>query len=62
MTVDRRTSSIEASFRMENMPFDADCRQRVKKILTKTVTAAEVIAELNEKYGVSSVCGERSRI
>ena len=30
MTVDRRVSSIESSFKMESMPFDAECRQRVK--------------------------------
>ena len=29
MTVDRKVSSIEASFKMENMQFDTECRQRV---------------------------------
>ena len=35
MTVDRRVSSIESSFKMESMPFDAECRQRVRNVLTK---------------------------
>ena len=35
MIVDRRVSSIESSFKMESMPFDAECRQRVRNVLTK---------------------------
>ena len=53
MTVDRKVSSIEASFKMENMQFDTECRQRVKNVLTKKVSVADAIAELNNKYGVS---------
>ena len=51
MTVDRKVSSIEASFKMENMQFDTECRQRVKNVLTKKVSVADAIAELNNKYG-----------
>ena len=53
MTVDRKVSSIEASFKMESMPFDAECRRRVKDVLVKKVSAADAIAELNRKYRVS---------
>lgn len=62
MTVDRKVSSIEASFKMENMQFDTECRQRVKNVLTKKVSVADAIAELNNKYGVSSKRRERSRV
>ena len=62
MTVDRKVSSIEASFKMENMQFDTECRQRVKNVLTKKVSVADAIAELNNKYGVSSKSRERSRV
>ena len=47
MTVDRRVSSIESSFKMESMPFDAECRQRVRNVLTKKVSATDAISELN---------------
>lgn len=53
MVIDRKVSSIEASFKMENMPFDAECRQRVKDILTDKVSVTDAIAELNKKYRVS---------
>ena len=53
MTIDRKASSIEANFRMENMEFDDECRTRVKDILEKKVTVADSILELNQKYGVS---------
>lgn len=62
MRVERKVSSIESSFKMENMQFDAECRQRVKNVLVKKVSAADAIAELNKKYGVSSKRCERSRI
>ncbi|MDD7642137.1 MAG: hypothetical protein PUK75_06660 [bacterium] len=62
MRVERKVSSIESSFKMENMQFDAECRQRVKNVLVKKVSAADAIAELNKKYGVSSKCRERSRV
>lgn len=48
MTVDRRVSSIESSFKMEGMPFDAECRQRVRNVLVKKVSAADAIIELNK--------------
>ena len=53
MTVDRRVSSIESSFKMEGMPFDAECRQRVRDVLVKKVSVADAITELNKKYRVS---------
>lgn len=62
MTVDRKVSSIEASFKMENMQFDTECRQRVRNVLTKKVSVADAIAELNRKYDVSAKRRERSRV
>ena len=62
MTIDRRVSSMESSFRMENMPFDVECRQRVRDVLGKKVSAADAISELNKKYRVSKNQVERSRV
>ena len=62
MTMDRRVSSIESSFRMENMPFDVECRQRVRDVLGKKVSASDAISELNKKYRVSKNQVERSRV
>lgn len=62
MTIDRKVSSIESSFKMENMQFDAECRERVKNVLVNKVSAADAIAELNKKYGVFSKRRERSRV
>ena len=64
MTIDRRVSSIESSFRMENMPFDIECRQRVRvrDVLGKKFSAADAISELNKKYRVSKNQVERSRV
>ena len=62
MTVDRRVSSIESSFKMEGMPFDAECRQRVRNVLVKKVSAADAISELNKKYRVSGKQVEGSRV
>ena len=62
MTVDRRVSSIESSFKMESMPFDAECRQRVRDVLVKKVSVADAITELNKKYRVSKKQGEGSRV
>lgn len=52
MTVDRKISSIESGFRMEGMLFDEECRRRVKGVLTKNISAAAAITELNKKYSV----------
>ena len=62
MTVDRRVSSIESSFKMESMPFDAECRQRVRDVLVKKVSVADAITELNKKYRVSRKPIEGSRV
>lgn len=62
MTVDRRVSSIESSFKMESMPFDAECRQRVRDVLAKKVSAADAITELDKKYKVSKKQVEGSRL
>ena len=62
MTVDRKVSSIEASFNMENMQFDAECRQRVRNVLVKKISATDAITELNKKYGVSAKRYEGSRV
>ena len=53
MTNERRLSSMEASFKMEGMPFDSSCRKRVRNVLNNTTTVADAIEELNRKYGVS---------
>lgn len=50
--IDRKVSSIESSFQMENMLFDEECRRRVKGVLTKNISVADAIAELNRKYSV----------
>ena len=50
--IDRKVSSIESSFQMENMLFDEECRKRVKDVLTKNMPVVDAIAELNKKYSV----------
>ena len=50
---ERRLRSIEASFKMEDMPFDSSCRKRVLNVLNNTTTVSDAIEELNRKYGVS---------
>jgi len=62
MKAERKVSSIESSFKMENMKFDSECRQRVMNVLTDKVSATDAIAELNKKYGVSSKRREGSRV
>lgn len=62
MTIDRKVSSIESSFTMENMKFDNECRKRVKGILSGSVSVAEAIGELNKKYDISGVRHEGSRV
>ena len=52
MTVDRKASSIESGFRIEGTLFDEECRRRVKGVLTKNISVADAIAELNRKYSV----------
>lgn len=52
MIIDRKVSSIESSFQMENMLFDEECRKRVKDVLTKNMPVVDAIAELNKKYSV----------
>ena len=53
MTNDRRLSSMEASFRMENMPFDSSCCKRVQSVFNNILPVSDAIEELNRKYGVS---------
>lgn len=50
--IDRKVSSIESSFQMEDMLFDEECRKRVKDVLEKNMSVADAIAELNRKYSV----------
>lgn len=52
MIIDRKLSSIESSFQMENILFDEECRKRVKDILAKNMSAVDAIAELNRRYSV----------
>lgn len=52
MTNDQKLSSIEASFKMENLPFDSACYKRVEKVLCNKITVADAISKLNKKYGV----------
>ena len=62
MTIDRKVSSIESSFKMESMPFDTECRKRVRDVLVKKVSVNDAIAALNRKYRVSAQKNERSRV
>lgn len=55
MTIDRKVSSIESSFRMENVEFDRKCYERVKGILSDKILVADAIAELNKKYDVATL-------
>lgn len=50
MTIERKLSSIESSFKMENMKFDKECRNRVKGILSGKIGVNTAISELNKKY------------
>ena len=50
MAPERKLTNIESSFAMEDLPFDGECRDRIKKILKGTFTVQEAIAELNKKY------------
>ena len=52
MTIDRRVRSIESSFNMEGLSFDAECRQRVRDVLVEKISTADAIAELKRKYHV----------
>lgn len=52
MIIDRKVSSIESSFQLEDMLFDEECRKRVKDILAKNISAVDAVAELNRKYSV----------
>lgn len=61
MTIDRKVSSIESSFKMENMKFDEESRTRVKEVLSGKIVISDAIAELNKKYFVSTVKRERPR-
>ncbi len=62
MTTNRKLTSIESSFKMENIQFDKECRQRVQGVLSDKITVSDAIAELNKKYRVSSLKHERSRV
>jgi predicted RNase H-like nuclease (RuvC/YqgF family) len=53
MTIERKVSSIESSFSMENLKFDDECRKRVKAVLTGETTVTDAIKELDKKYRVS---------
>ena len=50
MTPERKLMNIESSFAMEDLPFDEECRNRVKNILESTLSVQEAIVELNKKY------------
>lgn len=50
--IDRKVSSIESSFQLEDMLFNEECRKRVKDVLEKNISVADTIAELNKKYSV----------
>lgn len=55
MTIDRKVSSMESSFRMENIEFDRACYERVRGKLSDKILVADAIAELNKKYEVSTL-------
>ena len=50
---------MASSFNMESMPFDKECRERVRDVLIKKVSVEDVIVELNKKYCVSARKNER---
>ena len=50
MMPERKLTNIESSFDMEDLPFDEECRDRIKKILKGTLSVQEAISELNKKY------------
>ena len=50
MAPERKLTNIESSLAMEDLPFDEECRDRIKKILEGTLSIQEAIAELNKKY------------
>ena len=50
MASERKLTNIESSFAMEDLPFDEECRDRIKKILEGTLSIQEAIAKLNKKY------------
>ena len=50
MTPEIKLTNIESSFAMEDLPFDEECRDRIKKILEGTLSIQEAIAESNKKY------------
>lgn len=54
MDVERKVSSMESSFMMENMQFDDACRKRIRNIYEEKISVADALAELNRKYSVSS--------
>lgn len=54
MIIDRKVSSIESSFQLEDMLFDEECRKRVKDVLTKSITVVDAITELDRKYRISA--------
>ena len=62
MTANRKVSSIESSFRMENMLFDNECRNRVRDIIEDKISVSDALLELDKKYGVSINNNERSRV
>lgn len=62
MEIERKVSSLEASFSMENMQFDDACRNRIKNVLEGKVSITDAIAELNRKYSASSQQHERPRV
>ena len=50
MASERKLTNIESSFAMEDLPFDEECRDRIRNILKGTLDVQDAIAELNEKY------------
>jgi VIT1/CCC1 family predicted Fe2+/Mn2+ transporter len=50
MSDEEKVNSIESSFSMENLDFDAECRQRISDILKDRISVSEAIEKLNNKY------------
>lgn len=50
MTPERKLTSIESSFAMEDLSFDEECRDRILNILDGTLSVQDAIAELDKKY------------
>lgn len=50
MTATQMVKNIEASFAMENMYIDNDCRKRLYDVITGAIKADDAIEDIKKKY------------